>query len=126
MHVVLVEPRFPTNQRLFVKALAEVGASVTAIGEGSKESLDDDLKRWLRHYEQVVRLLGSLGRLIEEVKPEVVSIENVPRLVTFREGRVFRGFLASLRRTGYDVSWGVLYGPDFGLAQTRSRLVLMA
>ena len=72
------------------------------------------------------RLLGSLGRLIEEVKPEVVSIENVPRLVTFREGRVFRGFLASLRRTGYDVSWGVLYGPDFGLAQTRSRLVLMA
>ncbi|MBI2892911.1 MAG: ATPase [Deltaproteobacteria bacterium] len=53
MHVIFIEPRFPANQRLFVKALAEVGAHVTAIGEGSKESLDDDLKRWLLHYEQV-------------------------------------------------------------------------
>jgi Carbamoyl-phosphate synthase L chain, ATP binding domain len=53
MHVVFIEPRFPGNQRLFVKALAEVGAQVTAIGEGSKDSLDDDLKRWLIHYEEV-------------------------------------------------------------------------
>src|SRR5262245_31554518 len=53
MHVVFIEPRFPANQKLFVRALAEVGARVTAIGEGSKDSLDDDLKRWLTHYEQV-------------------------------------------------------------------------
>jgi hypothetical protein len=53
MHVVLVEPRFPVNQRNFVRALKEVGATVTAIGEGSKESLGGDLKSWLTHYEQV-------------------------------------------------------------------------
>ena len=53
MHIVFVEPRFPANQRLFVKALAEIGATVTAIGEGSKASLDDDLQRWLTHYEEV-------------------------------------------------------------------------
>ena len=53
MHVVFVEPRFPGNQKLFVKALAEIGATVTAIGEGSKDSLDDELKHWLMHYEQV-------------------------------------------------------------------------
>ena len=53
MHVVLVEPRFPANQKHFVRALAEIGARVTAIGEGSKSSLDDDLKRWLTHYEEV-------------------------------------------------------------------------
>lgn len=53
MHIVFVEPRFPANQKLFVRALAEVGATVTAIGEGSKASLDDDLKRWLTHYEEV-------------------------------------------------------------------------
>ncbi len=53
MHVVLVEPRFPGNQKQFVKALAEVGATITAIGEGSKDSLDDDLRRWLTHYEEV-------------------------------------------------------------------------
>jgi len=53
MHVVFIEPRFPANQKLFVRALAEVGAKITAIGEGSKDSLDDDLKRWLVHYEEV-------------------------------------------------------------------------
>ena len=53
MHVVFIEPRFPTNQRHFVRALKEVGATVTAIGEGSKESLSGDMRSWLTHYEQV-------------------------------------------------------------------------
>ncbi len=53
MHVCFIEPRFPTNQKLFVRALAEVGATISAIGEGSKASLDDDLRRWLTHYEEV-------------------------------------------------------------------------
>jgi hypothetical protein len=53
MHIVFIEPRFPGNQRLFVKALAEIGATVTAIGEGSKASLDDDQRSWLTHYEEV-------------------------------------------------------------------------
>ena len=53
MHIVFIEPRFPGNQKLFVKALAEIGATVTAIGEGSKASLDDELKHWLTHYEEV-------------------------------------------------------------------------
>ncbi len=58
-HIVFIEPRFPANQRLFVKALAETGARISAIGEGSKESLDDDLKRWLTHYEQVVNVCDA-------------------------------------------------------------------
>ncbi len=53
MHVVLIEPSFPPNQREFARALHDVGVSVTGIGERPKDSLDDDLKRWLTHYEQV-------------------------------------------------------------------------
>ena len=63
MHVVFIEPRFPGNQKLFVKALAEVGAEITCIGEGSKESLDDDLKRWLMHYEEVRSVVDEEGVL---------------------------------------------------------------
>ena len=33
MHVLFVEPSFPRNQPRFVRALAEVGARVTGIGE---------------------------------------------------------------------------------------------
>ena len=63
MHIVFIEPRFPANQKLFIKALAEVGATVTAIGEGSKESLDDELKHWLSHYEEVQNVCDEQGVL---------------------------------------------------------------
>jgi formate-dependent phosphoribosylglycinamide formyltransferase (GAR transformylase) len=53
MHVILVEPAFPTNQREFVRGLKSVGASVSAIGERPQEYLDDELKSWLTFYEQV-------------------------------------------------------------------------
>ncbi len=53
MNVVFVEPFFPSNQRQFVRALAEAGATVIGIGESPRDALDDQLKGWLEHYEQV-------------------------------------------------------------------------
>ncbi len=67
MHVVFIEPRFPGNQKLFIKALAEIGAKVTAIGEGSKDSLDGELKRWLTHYEQVGSVCDE-GAVLQAVR----------------------------------------------------------
>ena len=63
MHIVFVEPRFPGNQKLFIKGLAEIGVTITAIGEGSKDSLDDELKGWLTHYEQVQNVTSEEGLL---------------------------------------------------------------
>jgi formate-dependent phosphoribosylglycinamide formyltransferase (GAR transformylase) len=53
MNVVFVEPFFPNNQRQFARALAEAGATVIGIGEYDLDVLDDQLKGWLYHYEQV-------------------------------------------------------------------------
>lgn len=72
------------------------------------------------------KLLEHFGALIEKVQPDVVSMENVPRLLTFRDGAVFRQFVTRLQAAEYNVAWSVLYGPDFGLAQKRNRLVLLA
>jgi len=74
MHVVLVEPRFPANQRQFVRALAEVGATVTAIGEGSKDSLDDEMRHYLSHYEEVRNVCDENAllravRFVQQFKP---------------------------------------------------------
>ena len=59
MHVVFLEPCFPANQPDFVRALHEVGATVTGIGERPKSALTDDLKRWLTHYEQVPSVVDT-------------------------------------------------------------------
>lgn len=72
------------------------------------------------------RLIEQFSELIVEVEPDVVSMENVPSLIQFRGGQVFRTFVKRLKEKGYHVFWDILYGPDYGLAQTRSRLVLLA
>lgn len=53
MNIVFVEPHFPRNQREFVRALAEAGAHVLGVGETPAEYLDEQLRSWLGHYEQV-------------------------------------------------------------------------
>ena len=53
MHVLFVEPGFPNNQREFVRGLAATGARVTGIGEASPQALDDELRSYMHHYEQV-------------------------------------------------------------------------
>src|SRR5262249_30185797 len=64
--------------------------------------------------------------LVAEIRPDVLSMENVPRLLTFKNGLTFKKFVKQLQDAYYHVVWDLLYGPDFGLAQTRSRLVLLA
>jgi formate-dependent phosphoribosylglycinamide formyltransferase (GAR transformylase) len=86
MHVVFVEPRFPANQKNFVRALAEIGATVSAVGEGSKESLDDELKRWLTHYEQVQNVTSE-RQLLDAVR-RIQGWARVDRLEAVVEAHV--------------------------------------
>jgi formate-dependent phosphoribosylglycinamide formyltransferase (GAR transformylase) len=67
MNIVFVEPFFPRNQREFVRALASVGATVIGIGESSLDEMDDELKGWLHHYEQVPNVT-DVGPMTEAVR----------------------------------------------------------
>jgi DNA (cytosine-5)-methyltransferase 1 len=72
------------------------------------------------------QLLRDFGNLIINTSPDIVSMENVPRLLNFRDGTVFAEFVALLERERYRVSWKVVFAPDYGVPQRRSRLVLLA
>jgi DNA (cytosine-5)-methyltransferase 1 len=72
------------------------------------------------------RLLKNFANLIVDVSPDIVSMENVPKLLNFRGGKVFADFVSILEREGYWVSWKVAFAPDYGVPQRRSRLVLLA
>lgn len=72
------------------------------------------------------RLVEKFGELIGEVLPDVVSMENVPRLLDFRAGTVFTDFKTALEASGYHVHAEIAFAPDFGVPQRRSRLVLLA
>lgn len=72
------------------------------------------------------RLVERFGELAKEILPDVISMENVPRLIDYRDGEIFDAFVHSLRQAGYFVDHSVVFLPDYGLPQRRSRLVVMA
>ena len=72
------------------------------------------------------RLLAEFARLVCEVQPDVVSMENVPRLTAFHNGRLFGDFLSTLEREGYSVWSKVVDCASYGVPQTRKRLVVLA
>jgi len=70
-------------------------------------------------------LLNNFGRLVDRIRPELVTMENVPELAR-RGSEVFEGFLKNLRKAGYDLDWDIVDARHYGVPQSRKRLVLLA
>ncbi len=68
-------------------------------------------------------LIYQFARIVEECKPHIVSMENVPALVN---EQVFIDFVDCLKRLKYYVSFKVINAADYGVAQRRKRLILLA
>lgn len=71
-------------------------------------------------------LLHEFARLIKDVKPEIVSMENVPGLAKFEKSHVFKDFINTLEENEYHVDYKIINCPDYGIPQQRKRLVLLA
>lgn len=71
-------------------------------------------------------LVDKFANLITETRPDVVSMENVPRLMEFNGGSLYRRFVRKLESAGYFVTKKIIFLPDYGLAQRRTRLVVLA
>ncbi len=71
-------------------------------------------------------LLYEFGRLVKDVHPDIVTMENVPAIASFKLKSVLADFVDGLKNEGYYVKYQVVYCPDYGVPQTRKRLVLLA
>src|ERR1051326_2548237 len=72
-------------------------------------------------------LLGHFARLVRELQPDIVSMENVPELQRYA---IFRRFLRPLAAEGFyfqpEPAKRVVYCPKYGVPQHRTRLVVLA
>ncbi len=66
-------------------------------------------------------LVGAFGRLVKESQPHFVTMENVAQLL---DHPIFDEFCDAL--SGYEIWHEVIECADFGVPQTRKRLVLLA
>lgn len=71
-------------------------------------------------------LFKEFVRLVKEIGPSWVVMENVKGLLTYDHGRYRDEIHASFRRIGYRVESRVLRAVDFGVPQFRERLFFIA
>ncbi len=96
-----------------VKLLAGCAPCQTFSRYNQKAGPSDD--RWW--------LLQEFSRLVGESEPELVTMENVPGLL---DQTVFSDFVTGLKKLGYNVCFEVVDCSEYGMAQKRHRLVLLA
>lgn len=68
-------------------------------------------------------LLDEFARLVEEARPELVTMENVPNL---SKKNIFQEFVSRLQDLGYNTHHLIFECDQFGIPQRRKRLVLLA
>ncbi|EGR3918670.1 DNA cytosine methyltransferase [Vibrio cholerae] len=68
-------------------------------------------------------LMYQFSRLIREVLPDFVTMENVPDVVRHS---VYDDFVVELQELGYNVWAEKVFCPDYGMPQLRKRHVLLA
>jgi DNA (cytosine-5)-methyltransferase 1 len=68
-------------------------------------------------------LLYQFARLVRETGPDVITMENVP---TVAKHQVFHDFVAELKNMDYHVWFDVVDSSQYGVPQSRRRMVLLA
>lgn len=76
-----------------------------------------------RNRDQRWSLIREFCKLAKRVKPDFISMENVPQI---SQQHIFHEFVTDLKKAGYFVSWNIVFCPDYGIPQNRKRLVLLA
>jgi DNA (cytosine-5)-methyltransferase 1 len=71
-------------------------------------------------------LVSKFADLAAEVQADYVTMENVPSLLRYKDGKVFSQFEATLKSAGYKVRHTIAHCEEFGVPQRRRRLVVLA
>lgn len=76
--------------------------------------------------EQQLEPLGKFAQLIDETKPDIVSMENVSGLANKSKYPIFQTFIDTLEKNGYTYKYEIVDVSEYGVPQRRRRLVLLA
>lgn len=92
------------------------GPPCQPVSVAGKRKGDED-ERWL---------WDEFYRIIREIRPRWVVVENVPGLLSAGNGRLFAGILRDLAVSGYDAEWQVLSARAIGADHLRRRVFIVA
>ena len=71
-------------------------------------------------------LWSEFHRIVCEIRPRWVVIENVPGLLSSDNGEFFTKIFRELSQSGYDAEWRIISASDLGAPHIRERLFIVA
>lgn len=71
------------------------------------------------------RLYLSYIRLVDEIRPKMFVIENVPGLVGLFNGQIKDSIIEKFTGMGYEIQYRILCASDYGVPQSRRRVVFV-
>jgi len=71
------------------------------------------------------KLYLSYIRLVDEIRPKMFVIENVPGLVTLFGGQIKDNIIKIFSEMGYAIQYKILCASDYGVPQNRKRVVFV-
>lgn len=70
-------------------------------------------------------LFFEICTIVSQKKPKIIFLENVKHLVHHDGGNTLKTILTNLKNLGYNVSWRVLNGENYGVPQNRERIIII-
>lgn len=67
----------------------------------------------------------GMKKIVEHLKPEYVVMENVEGLKSMLNGAIERKIIEDYKEIGYDINVTILNSADYGVAQTRRRVIFV-
>jgi DNA (cytosine-5)-methyltransferase 1 len=93
---------------------------------GFKSNKGHDLKEEVEIEKENSRgtLYKSFVEVVKNVKPKIFVAENVYGLLTMKNEPI-KQIIKDFSEVGYDVDYQIVYCPEFGIPQTRKRVIIM-
>lgn len=94
--------------------------------KGFESTKGHDLKEEVTNEKENSRgtLYKSFVEVVKRVKPKIFIAENVYGLITMKNEPI-KQIMKDFSTLGYDVNYQIIYCPDFGIPQTRKRVIIM-
>lgn len=94
--------------------------------KGFQSQIGHDLKEKMDHKRENGRgtLYKSFVEVVKRVRPKIFVAENVYGLLTMKTNPI-KKIIKDFSELGYDVNYQVIYCPEFGIPQTRKRVIIM-
>jgi len=71
------------------------------------------------------KLYIQYGRFLKKYQPKAFVFENVPGIISANKGKHFKNLKAYFKRLGYKVYYDTLNASNYGVLQTRKRIIII-